>query len=220
MRHPQRTNSNSSNRARGRGRKSPNSTSRSFESNGPDVKIRGNASHIAEKYMTLAHDAQSAGDRVVAENYYQHAEHYNRVVAVAAAAAAAAAQEEKRSTDSNIQGNAQSNVQQRKQEAGGDNPSFSGNRSQVESSNRGDVVSDGESAEMPESVAQDEKKIPQPRTSDNRSLRTRRPRNPEPRQSDKAEDDASEVKASKGDQDSENISEDALGLPKSILGSA
>jgi hypothetical protein len=47
-----------------------------YESNGPDVKIRGTASHVAEKYLQLARDAQSSGDPVAAENYYQHAEHY------------------------------------------------------------------------------------------------------------------------------------------------
>jgi hypothetical protein len=73
------------NRMRGRGRKQSNPLSRNFESNGPDVKIRGNAAHIAEKYATLARDAASAGDRVIAENYLQHAEHYNRIIAAAAA---------------------------------------------------------------------------------------------------------------------------------------
>src|SRR4029077_16646678 len=56
-----------------------------YESNGPDVKIRGSAQQIAEKYATLARDAQSAGDRVMAENYLQHAEHYNRIIAAAQA---------------------------------------------------------------------------------------------------------------------------------------
>jgi hypothetical protein len=73
------------NRMRGRGRKQPNPMSRSFESNGPDVKIRGNATHIAEKYTQLARDALSSGDTVMAENYLQHAEHYNRIIAAAAA---------------------------------------------------------------------------------------------------------------------------------------
>jgi hypothetical protein len=54
-----------------------------YESNGPDVKIRGNASHIAEKYLQLARDAQSSGDPIAAENYYQHAEHYFRLIAAA-----------------------------------------------------------------------------------------------------------------------------------------
>ncbi|KQQ79836.1 hypothetical protein ASF65_12510 [Aureimonas sp. Leaf324] len=69
---------------RGRGqRKGSNPLSRSFESNGPDVKIRGTAQHIADKYTTLARDAAAAGDRVMAENYLQHAEHYGRIVAAA-----------------------------------------------------------------------------------------------------------------------------------------
>ena len=63
-----------------RNRKSQNPLSRSFESNGPDVKIRGTPAHIAEKYLTLARDAQSSGDPVLAENYLQHAEHYNRII--------------------------------------------------------------------------------------------------------------------------------------------
>jgi Domain of unknown function (DUF4167) len=67
-------------------RKGPNPLTRSYESNGPDVKVRGTAQHIAEKYMTLARDAQSSGDRVMAENYLQHAEHYNRIIAAALAA--------------------------------------------------------------------------------------------------------------------------------------
>ena len=54
-----------------------------YESNGPDVKIRRTASHIAEKYLQLARDAQSSGDPVAAENYYQHAEHYFRLIAAA-----------------------------------------------------------------------------------------------------------------------------------------
>lgn len=74
------------NRMRGRGRKGPSPLSRTFESNGPDVKIRGTASHVAEKYASLARDALAAGDTVMAENYLQHAEHYNRIVAAAAAA--------------------------------------------------------------------------------------------------------------------------------------
>src|SRR6187455_2937283 len=64
-------------------RKSQNPLTRVYESNGPDVKIRGTASHIAEKYIQLARDAQSSGDPVAAENYYQHAEHYFRLIAAA-----------------------------------------------------------------------------------------------------------------------------------------
>src|SRR5919205_1992866 len=71
-------------RMRGRNRsKGPNPLTRSYESNGPDVKIRGTAQHIADKYAQLARDAQSNGDPVAAENYYQHAEHYYRIIAAA-----------------------------------------------------------------------------------------------------------------------------------------
>jgi Domain of unknown function (DUF4167) len=50
-----------------------------FDSNGPDIKLRGTTQTIAEKYMQLGRDAQSSGDTVAAENYYQHAEHYYRL---------------------------------------------------------------------------------------------------------------------------------------------
>jgi hypothetical protein len=70
-------------RGRGRGRKPQNPLARSFESNGPDVKIRGTAAHIAEKYMSLARDALASGDLISAESYFQHAEHYNRIIMAA-----------------------------------------------------------------------------------------------------------------------------------------
>ncbi len=70
-------------RGRNNNRKGPNPLSRSFESNGPDVKIRGTAHHIGEKYLQLARDAQSSGDPVMAESYLQHAEHYFRLIAAA-----------------------------------------------------------------------------------------------------------------------------------------
>lgn len=67
-------------RQRGRGRKPSNPSNRSYESNGPEVKIRGNAPQIFDKYVQLARDASLAGDRVRAENLYQHAEHYFRLI--------------------------------------------------------------------------------------------------------------------------------------------
>ena len=51
-----------------------------FDSNGPDVRTRGTAHQVFEKYLTLAKDAASAGDRVLAESYLQHAEHYQRII--------------------------------------------------------------------------------------------------------------------------------------------
>jgi len=67
-------------RSRGRGRKPMNYSHRAIDSSGPDVKIRGTAAHIFEKYQALARDANSAGDRIGAENYLQHAEHYFRIL--------------------------------------------------------------------------------------------------------------------------------------------
>jgi Domain of unknown function (DUF4167) len=64
-------------------RRGPNPLTRSYESNGPDVKVRGTPQHIAEKYMQLARDANSSGDNVMAEAYLQHAEHYYRIIAAA-----------------------------------------------------------------------------------------------------------------------------------------
>ena len=71
-------------RSRGNGKRFI-SKNQSFESSGPDVKVRGTVQQVLEKYLTLARDAHSSGDRVMAENYLQHAEHYNRIIATALA---------------------------------------------------------------------------------------------------------------------------------------
>jgi hypothetical protein len=82
MRQPQ-----NAKRGRGRGRRGngsgnhnhvPNRNT-SYESNGPDVKLRGNAQQLHEKYMALAHDAATAGERITAEAYTQFADHYFRL---------------------------------------------------------------------------------------------------------------------------------------------
>ncbi|HET8726652.1 MAG TPA: DUF4167 domain-containing protein [Alphaproteobacteria bacterium] len=75
-----------SRRSRGRGSNNPGRRSnlpnrnQTFDSNGPDVRIRGNAHQVHEKYLALARDASASGDRVMAENYMQHAEHYHRII--------------------------------------------------------------------------------------------------------------------------------------------
>lgn len=51
-----------------------------FDSNGPDVRIRGTAQQLFEKYLQLGRDATSSGDRVTAEGFFQHAEHYFRIL--------------------------------------------------------------------------------------------------------------------------------------------
>jgi hypothetical protein len=86
MRQGQQNRRGRSNRGNGGGgRKPQNPITRNYESSGPDIKIRGTAMHIAEKYAALARDAMSSGDNVAAENYLQHAEHYNRIVMAAQA---------------------------------------------------------------------------------------------------------------------------------------
>src|ERR1041384_2633067 len=73
-----RNNNNNNNNRRGQ-----NPMTRVYESNGPDIKIRGTASHIAEKYLQLARDARASGDPAAAANNYQHAAHYSRLIAAA-----------------------------------------------------------------------------------------------------------------------------------------
>ena len=68
------------NRGGGGGGPRPPHRSQSFESNGPSVKIRGNAYQVFERYIAMAREAQTSGDRVAAENLYQHAEHYFRIM--------------------------------------------------------------------------------------------------------------------------------------------
>lgn len=69
-------------RSRGRNGRKPHVPLRmqTFDSSGPDVRIRGNAWQVHERYLTLARDAQAAGDRVAAENFFQHADHYYRLI--------------------------------------------------------------------------------------------------------------------------------------------
>jgi len=67
--------SNNNNRRSG----TPN-RNQAFDSNGPEVRIRGNANQVHEKYLNLARDAAATGDRVLAESYFQHAEHYFRIL--------------------------------------------------------------------------------------------------------------------------------------------
>ena len=82
MRQPQ-----NAKRGRSRGRRGNNNgghnhvpnRNTSYESNGPDVKLRGNAQQLHEKYMALAHDAATSGERIAAEAYAQFADHYFRL---------------------------------------------------------------------------------------------------------------------------------------------
>ncbi|HQT61367.1 MAG TPA: DUF4167 domain-containing protein [Acidiphilium sp.] len=51
-----------------------------FDSNGPEQRVRGTAQQLYDKYQQLGRDASSAGDRVLAESYFQYAEHYFRII--------------------------------------------------------------------------------------------------------------------------------------------
>jgi len=78
MRHG--TSSRRSRSRNNRGKGQNNNRSQVFDSNGPDVRIRGTAYQICEKYEALAKDARSSGDAILAESYMQHAEHYQRMI--------------------------------------------------------------------------------------------------------------------------------------------
>src|ERR1044071_3611166 len=81
---------NQNRRGRGRGQRKPHggghghggmpSQGQNYDSSGPDIRVRGNAYQVLEKYLQLARDAGAAGDRVAAENFLQHADHYYRVL--------------------------------------------------------------------------------------------------------------------------------------------
>ena len=75
---------NASNTRRGRGRnngkRNQNSRGKNFDVSGNDAKVRGSAQQVLDKYLALARDATSAGDRIAAEGFFQHAEHYYRVL--------------------------------------------------------------------------------------------------------------------------------------------
>lgn len=72
-------NNNNNRRSRGRRNNIVNRV-QTFDSNGPDVRIRGSAQQVYEKYCALAKDAAGLGDKIMAENYLQHAEHYLRIM--------------------------------------------------------------------------------------------------------------------------------------------
>src|SRR6201989_1923226 len=80
-------------------RRDTNPLTRSYDSRGPDIRIRRTALHVAERYLQLARDANTASNPVAAENYLQHAEHYFRLIA-----AAQAEQLEGRSSDGRAAG--------------------------------------------------------------------------------------------------------------------
>jgi len=155
------------NRSRGRGnggggggRKSVNPLSRSYESNGPDVKVRGNPATIAEKYVQLARDAHASGDSVNSENYYQHAEHYFRIISAAQAQSQARQEERDR-------------VQAERNEAAAENKKADQEAAKDSGAKAEPVVADSSEAPViAEKSESGEEETPRPR----RAPRARRPR--------------------------------------------
>ncbi len=162
---------NRSNGGGGGGGKGPNPLTRSYESNGPDVKVRGTAQNIAEKYVQLGRDAQATGDHVAAESFFQHAEHYFRLIA--------AAQEQFRIANPGFRGFDQPEADG---EEGEEEGSFGQGQGQAETRAFGQGASEGE--EEPQGEFQPREQSYQPR--DNRDQRGPRPprdnRNFQPRE--------------------------------------
>lgn len=181
---------NQNRRARGRNRKGPNPLTRSYESNGPDVKVRGSAAHIAEKYQTFARDALSAGDPIAAEAYFQHAEHYSRIIA---AAQAQQAENQARREESSQREN--------------------GVDREAEQADRGAVPAARQAADQ---TAMDQPEISEPAAGANGADVEEQPR-PKRRRTRRKPDDATPVEAANGDDkpasekdDGESDGEEAL----------
>jgi hypothetical protein len=211
----QQQNSNK-NRMRGRGRKPSNNTNRNYESNGPDVKIRGNAAHIAEKYTTLARDALSSGDRVIAENYLQHAEHYNRIVLANNAAREEAQALQARNQPNDHDDDDQPEIQAEETDSVSDDNSNRGSRRP----RRRDANGDGRNEVRQDSRARKSDDSDDGADSENREVRAAGPASDE--SGDDGEKNTPKPKtrrtSRKKPDAAEKISPDAAGLPQGLLG--
>lgn len=160
-------------RSRGRNnnnnRKNSNPLTRSYESNGPDVRVRGNAAHVAEKYMQMARDANSAGDSVAAENYLQHAEHYFRIIS---AAQAQQAQQQAQQVQQQAQIQQGQRQQENRDDKSGDAQPNSGSKSaEVAATGEAAAPENTQNPNMPGDGAAD-----QGQQKPQRTVRERRPR--------------------------------------------
>jgi hypothetical protein len=99
---------------------------RTYDSNGPEIKVRGSASHVYEKYLQLARDANTQGDRVMAESYLQHAEHYFRIMAAIQAQQAQQAANNPQVQQQQQNGQPNGNGQYRQPGGAGDQPYAAG----------------------------------------------------------------------------------------------
>ncbi|NNE23788.1 MAG: DUF4167 domain-containing protein [Rhizobiales bacterium] len=191
------------NRSRGRGNQrrpgGGNPSNRVYESNGPDVKVRGTAQTVADKYLQLARDAVSTGDIVMSESYFQHAEHYNRIIAANQSQQQQQRAQEASANDGgkqseNAPGTGPQPVESKSEDkpSGNDKADARGNGAET-----GDVASfDGDLPQFLQKPAEDSEPAEKPK-------RQRRPssRSKTAKQSDGDETEASADKASAENQD-------------------
>jgi hypothetical protein len=189
-------NNNKRPRGRQQSNKRPvNPKFQNFDSNGPDGRVRGNAQQVYEKYVSLAKDATD--DPVLAENYYQHAEHYHRILQ--------AAQEwENQRREERGENNRQRNNRGRddrndgqsnqNDEQQGDTSENAENASNNGDDNNTPVEADKNAAETSEDDGGKPKRAPRARRSDARSTGRGRPR-----KSDEATAEESAPAESSGD---------------------
>ena len=160
-------------RGRNQRRRQGMNINRALDSNGPDVRIRGTANQIYDKYLALARDASSSGDRVKAENYLQHAEHYFRLIR-------------------SLQPPQQQQSQNDAVDADGEQPSITDNGEKTrrrENNNNDGAVS----AETASEDTSDDEKAPEAKANgaDPEENEQRRPKRRRPRRPVKGEDAAS-----------------------------
>lgn len=134
------------NRNKNRNNNNHNNFNRSMDSQGPDVKVRGNAATIYEKYTTLARDAKMGGSRVKAENLLQHAEHYLRLMNVQEAAKQEA--REKAEAERAAREEARANSDEDSEDQGGRNS----RRNRNNRRDRDETIASDENSETPSAL--------------------------------------------------------------------
>jgi hypothetical protein len=136
----------------------PLNRNHSFDSSGPDVRLRGTAQQLFEKYLQLGRDATSAGDRVAAEGYFQHAEHYFRILgAMNVAQQAQMAQQERRYQQ---HGGGNGNEQQQPYPQGDGGQGYNGSQDDGDDPNQLEAELAGEAETLP--MPQSRQPAPQP----------------------------------------------------------
>ena len=159
MRSPNKSRSrNKNNNNNRRSNSGGNVINRVFDSSGPNGRVRGTPNQIVEKYQSLAHDALLSGDRVEAENYSQHAEHYIRILAQAQAEVAKEQAERQKEVEARIKRDAENNERSEN------------NRS--EHSDNEEPNDDVEKSKPRQSRSRSRKPLSDPRDDENKSEKT------------------------------------------------